>query len=162
MTTAQDRARVPGYVHSWGSFIFRYNDVRINGITKLGYADSRKRGKGYGAGRHQAPTHRTAGQYECEPASMDLYKETAQAIRNALAAGSESGNSHGNPIFQMEFIASEPGSADIVVTLHDCTWESDKSDHAVGPDGLMDQVTLDVMFIDRDGKFLFDDTEGTP
>lgn len=163
MAEAQDPVRVPGYVHGWGSCLFKFEDgTRINGITKFGYGDSRKRTKGYGAGRHQAPTRRSAGKYEVAPGTTDLYKETAQAIRNKLAALAEDGASYGNTIVQIELICTEPGAADIMVELHDCVIDEDKSDHSEGPDGLMDQLSWDVMRVVRDGKTLYDGTEGQP
>ncbi len=159
---AEDRARVPGFVHAWGAITFKINDRRVYGKTKIGYGDKRTRQKGYGAGRHHVPTRRSPGKYEADLCTTDLYKETAQALREALASEAGDGNSYGNVIFQCEFLATEPGSADLQVELVDCVWQDDKSDHSEGPDGLMDQVTFDCMYIIRDGKTLFDGTEGLP
>ena len=160
--SAEDKAHVPGYVHAWGSITFKVNDRRVYGRTKIGYGDKRTRTKGYGAGRHHAPTRRSPGKYETDPVTTDLYKETAQALREALAAEAEDGNSYGNVVVQIEFLATEAGAADLQVTIHGCAWQGDKSDHAEGPDGLMDQIEWDCMWIDRDGKTLFDGTEGLP
>lgn len=157
---AQDHVRAPGFVHGWGSAIFKIGDDRINGIVKFGYGDKRTHAKGYGAGRHHAPSRRSPGKYEVDACTTEVYKETAQAIRERLAAASSDGRTTGNTLVQIELIATEPAMANLHVTLHDAVLTGDKSDHSEGPEGLMDALEWDVMYIDRDGLTLADQSEG--
>lgn len=162
MAEPQDPLRVPGNVHGWGSAVFKIGEDRINGIVKIGGGQSRERTLGYGAGRHQAPTRRTAGKYGPKPCTMSLYKETAQTIRDRMAALAADGVSYGNTEVEITVVMTEPGQADLMVELERCTLDDEKFDHSEGPEGLMDEFEWQPMLYKMNGKTLADLTGGAP
>lgn len=162
MSDPQDPLRVPGNVHGWGSAVFKIGEDRINGIVKIGGGDSRERALGYGAGRHQGPTRRTAGKYVPKRLTMEIYKETAQTIRDRMAKEAIDGVSYGNVEVEITVIMTEPGQADLMAEAIRCTLEDEKFDHSEGPEGLMDQFEWQPMRYLKNGKSLADLSGGAP
>lgn len=161
-----DGISINGVDYSWGSITFKCNGAVFGGFTKISYSDKRTRTKGYSAGAHHAPTHRSRGKYEVDPCKVTGYKDELQSLRDWLAAQSADGVSYGNVEFQGILQFEEPqrggGTKLRQVDLVDLVWFEDSSANEESPDLLMEEVSFDPMRILRDGKTLFDATEGIP
>jgi hypothetical protein len=157
-----DEVRINGNLQSWGSISVKLDNERYHGFTKLSYGDSRERAKGYGMGRHHAPRGRTSGKYATEPVVLGGPKSTVQALRDALAAKSSSGTSYGDVEFEIVAQFIEPDDTPMTVELSRCVVTKDSSSHEEGPDPLVDELEIDTMLIRRNGKTLFDESEGSP
>lgn len=156
-----DGISVNGVDYSWGSITFKCNGAIFSGFTKISYGDKRTRTKGYSAGRHHAPTHRSNGKYEVDPSKVTGYKDELQALRAWLALQSPDGVSYGNVEFQ-GVIQFEERDKLHQIDLVDLVWFEDSAAHEESPDLLMEEVSFDPMRILRDGLCLFDASEGAP
>lgn len=156
-----DEIRVNGILHSWGSITVKINDERYTGFTSISYGDSIERSKAYGMGRSHAPRGRSRGKYIVEPVTLTGYKQTIQTLREALADAA-GGDSYGHVQFQVVVEYTEPDESPITVELEDCVWAKNTSSEEESPDPLMEDIELDCMLIRRNGKVLFEPTEGAP
>jgi hypothetical protein len=136
-----DSIRVNGNQVSYGSIICKVNGDRFYGFTAISYGDKRERTKAYGMGRHHAPRGRSAGKYSTDP---------------------RDGKSYGNVEFTIEVQFIEPGEDPMSVTLERCVIVSDSASHEESADPLKEELEIDCMLIRRNGKTLFDGTEGSP
>lgn len=157
-----DPIRVNGNVHSWGSIIIKLDDERYHGFNKINYGDARERTKAYGTGKHHAPLGRTSGKYAPEPVVLGGRKGAVQVLRDALAAKSASGTSYGSVEFEIVVQFIEGEDTPITVELSRCVVTKDSSSHEENADPLNDELELDTMLIRRNGKTLFDESEGAP
>lgn len=157
-----DQIRVNGNQHSWGSIVVKIDGDRYYGFTAIKYSDSRERVKAYGMGKHHAPRGRSKGKYAVEPVGLTGWKSSIQALREALAAKSSDGNSYGDVEFQIVVQYVETGENPITVELDRCVFTKNTSNEEEGPDPLSEEVELDCMKIRRNGKVLFDESEGSP
>jgi hypothetical protein len=153
-----DQIRVNGNQLSWGSITVKIDNEPYYGFTKINYADGRERVKSYGMGRHHAPRGRSRGKYTVEPVALAGPKSTVQALRDALAAKSSSGNAYGDVAFAVTVNYVEADDTPITVELEDCVFTKNSESHDEGADPLLDEIELDCMRIRRNGKVLFDDT----
>lgn len=156
-----DEVRVNGNLLSWGSIIAKVGGDRIHGFTKIAYADSRERVKGYGMGRAQAPRGRSRGKYATEPVQLGGFRSTIQQLRESLAAQSLDGKSYGDVPFQLVVQYVDEGENSITVELEDCVWTKNTTSDEEGADPLKDEIELDCMRIRRNGLVLFDESEGS-
>lgn len=156
-----DGISVNGVDYSWGSIVFKCNGAVFSGFTKIAYSDKRTRTKGYSAGKHQAPTHRSRGKYEADPVKVTGYLDELQAFRAWLAQQSADGISYGNVEFQ-GCIQYEERDVLHQVDLVDLVWFEESAAHEENADLLMQEVSFDPMRILRDGLTLFDATNGIP
>lgn len=157
-----DQVRINGNTHSWGSIVVKLDNERYHGFDKVSFGDARERAKAYGMGRHHAPRGRTSGKYSTEPVVLGGPKSTVQALRDALAAKSSGGNSYGNVEFEIVVQFIEADDAPMTVELTRCVIVKDSSSHEEGPDPMKDEIECDCMTIRRNGKTLFDESEGSP
>lgn len=160
-----DERRVNGNVVSWSSVVFKIGDSRIYGFKAINYKDKRERTPVHGSARHHAPRGMTAGKYSCDPTTATVEKETAKAIRNALAAQASDQKSFGNVEFEIVVQYSEKrGDTDMVITdeLHRCTYGETGAKAEEGPDAIYEELSFNTVSITWNGKTLFDQTEGTP
>jgi hypothetical protein len=156
-----DEIRVNGNAHSWGSIVAKIDGDRYHGFTAIKYGDKRERSKLYGMGKHHAPRGRSRGKYTVDVVGLTGPKATVQALRDALAAKSTSGTSYGDVEFDI-VVQFVEGQTPITVEIEGCVFVGDASNHEEGPDSLMDEIELDPMRIRRNGKVLFDESEGSP
>jgi hypothetical protein len=157
-----DVIRVNGNEMSWGSIKVKIGNELYTGFTEITFGDKRERVKGYGMGRHHAPRSRTRGKYVVDPVKLKGYKPSVQALRDALAAQSADGTSYGNTEAQIIVQAIEPDETPLHIEINRCVVVSDSSSHTESSDPLMDDLEMDAMSIRRNGKSLFDGTEGAP
>jgi len=152
---------VNGNDFSWGSIVFKVDGELFDGFTKISYSHKRTRTKGYSAGRHHAPTHRSSGKYEPDQVKVTGYKSEIATLRAALARRSASGTSYGNVEFEgvVQFEESNEFHQDDLSRL---TWSEEGVDHEENTDLLTEEITFDTMGIKRDGLTLYDDTDGAP
>jgi hypothetical protein len=157
-----DSIRVNNNTYSWGSIIFKLGDDRWYGFTSIAYGDKRERVKAYGMGRHHAPRGRSAGKYSVDPVKVTGWKDSVQALRDALAAKSADGTSYGNVEFQGLIQYIEPDGREFTVELDRLVWSANTAGDEEAPDSLKEDFELDCMLIRRNGLTLFDGTEGQP
>lgn len=157
-----DKIRVNGNVHSWGSIIVKIDGEKYYGFTAIKYADSRERAKQYGMGKHHAPRGRSRGKYATEPVGLTGPKSTIQALRDALAQQSTSGTSYGDIEFDVIVQYVETDDTPITDEIERCVFVKNSVSHEEGADPLSEEIELDCMLIRRNGKVLFDESEGSP
>jgi len=146
---------------SWGSITVKTGGEIFDGFSKIAYGDKRTRGKGYSAGRHHAPTHRSSGKYEIDPVKVTGYKEELQRLRAKLAAQANDERSYGNVEFEVQVQFEEAGILH-QIDIHRCVWFEDAAAHEDSEDPLQEEVSWDPMRLERDGLCLYDATEGAP
>jgi hypothetical protein len=157
-----DTFRVNGNVHGWGGIKLKLKNARYYGAVEVTYADKLERVEAAGMGRHHAPNRRSPGKYTCDPSKIKFFKESAEIFRSALAAEAEDGRSYGTVEFEAVIQFIEPGGLPMQVELRRCTWTEDAGNHAESADPLFDETTIKPMYIVRNGKTLFDSSEGMP
>lgn len=153
-----DEVRVNGNLHSWGSIIFKIDDVKYHGFTSINYGDARERTKGHGMGRHGAARGRSRGKYTTEPVTVSAFKGTMQQVRKALADAGD-GESFGDVEFQILVQYIESDDTEITVEIDRCVWVKDSSKNEEGADSLQDEAEFDCMLIRRNGLTLFDNSQ---
>jgi len=156
-----DKIRVNDNQLSWGSIVLRIAGEDFLGFTSINYGDKRERVKAYGMGRHHAPRGRSRGKYTIEPVKLVGWKSSVFEARDALARQSITG-SYGDTEFQIVVMFSEPDEPSITVEINGCVWSNDTSNHEESPDPLKDEVEIDAMYIRRNGRTLFDESQGAP
>ncbi len=154
-----DQTRINGTMHGWSSVVAKLDGDRFFGFKSIAYGDSRERGKGYGMGRHYSPRGRTAGKYTPEPVAVTMEKETARALRAALAQKASDGKSFGNVVFQIVVQYVEPDGTSITDELEDCVWVKTSAKSEESPDPLYEDVEFDCMRIRWNGTTLYDGTQ---
>ncbi len=157
-----DTFRVNGNVHSWGGITLKIRGARYYGFTEVSYADKLEVVDSAGSGRHHAPNRRSAGKYTCDPSKLKLYKASAESLRTALAALSANGASYGPVEFEIVVQFIENGETPMHVELRRCRLINDGSSHSESPDPMFDDIEIKPMYIVRNGKTLFDSSEGLP
>lgn len=156
-----DAIRTNQNVHSWGSIILKMLDGdRYYGFRAIEYGDKRERVLVYGGGRAHGPRGKTSGKYTPDNVKLTYLKASAQALRDALAARAEDGKSYGNVEFIMVVQTIEPGEIPLTVEIHGCTIDVDSTSHAESADPLEENFELSCRKIIRNGKTLYDQTEG--
>lgn len=157
-----DNLRVNGNRLSWGSTSVKIDGQLFTGITSIKFSDSRERTLGYGMGQHHAPVARTRGKYAVEPVVIKFYAESAEKLRQQLAASSPSGTSFGEHEFPIVIQNYEPGTDPITIELLRCCYVKGTTDQEEGPEGLLEEVEFSCMQIVRNGRVLFDNSVGAP
>lgn len=153
-----DEQRINGNMKSWSSIVAKLDGERFYGIVSINYKDQLERVKGYGQGKHHGPRGRSAGKYSVDPVAVKMEKDTARALRNALAAKAADGRSFGTVEFEItvSYIENNVGHTD---TIERCKWQSTSATNEESPDPLYEEVEFDAMLIRWDGKTLFDSSE---
>lgn len=157
-----DQVRVPDNIHSWGSITVKFRGNKYYGFTSLTYGDKRERVAVYGMGRHHAPRGRTRGKYSTEPGKLVGPKSTVQALINDLAAASSDGKSFGNVEFEAVYQFVENSEEPLHVVLERCVIDGVTASHEESADALQDELSISYLAIKRNGKYLFDATQGRP
>jgi hypothetical protein len=157
-----DEIRVNGNAHSWGSILLKIDGDVFSGFTSIEFGDKRTRTKGYGMGRHQAPSRRSRGKYEVDPVKLEGFKGSLILVRAALAAKGPDGITYGDTEFQIVVQYVEASDQPITVELDGCVYTATTSSDKEGADLLMETVELDCMKIYRNGLTLFDGSAGSP
>jgi hypothetical protein len=83
-----------------------------------------------------------------------------EALRAALAAGAPDGLSYGNTQCEIVVQFVEANETPMNVVISECLWVSDQAAHEEGTEVLKEEIELDCMAIRRNGKTLFDATQG--
>jgi hypothetical protein len=152
-----DEIRVNGNTHSWGSITIKCGNQQFTGFTEITYADSRERAKGYGLGKHQAPTRRSRGKYGCENTKLKGFKSSIQQLREDLA---DSNGNYGDTEFLVVIQYIDTGDKSITVEIGRNVIVKNSSSESEGADLLQEEIELDTMWIKRNGKTLFDASQG--
>src|SRR4051812_5788615 len=157
-----DAKRINGNLVSWGSIKITIDTESFSGFTSITYADKRDRVKVYGMGKHQAPRARTRGKYTTDPVKLKCPKSTAEALRQQLALRSEDGNSYGDYEFPVIVQYLERGDTEMRVVINGCVYVATSEAAEEGSEAVFEELELDCMAIYRNGKTLFDASEGAP
>jgi hypothetical protein len=157
-----DDIRINGNSHSWGSIILKIDNELFTGFTAISFADKRERVKGYGMGRHQAPTRRSRGKYTVEPVKLTGWKSSVAIARQELASRSRDGKSYGDYTFQIVCQYIEEGEIPLTVEIDRCVWVGNSSSDEESSEGLKEEIEIDAMLIRRNTFTLFDGELGQP
>lgn len=160
-----DAARINGNAFSWSSVTWKIGDSRIYGFKAINYKDARERSPVVGSARHHAPRGMTAGKYTVDPVTCTVEKETAQAIRDALAAKAGTSKSFGNVEFEIvvQYQETRDGAPKVITDeLHRCTYRETASKAEESPDAIYEELAFNCLSITWGGKVLFDASEGSP
>lgn len=136
------------------------DDLYFKGSSELSFSEKRTRGKQWGALRSARPLSRTSGKYEPGDVKWKLPVKFVNQLKAKLATYAADGKSYGNVEFNglLQFV--EPTDE----TPHSVEFDSMAiseitSNFSEGPDGLMQEVVFDVMFLLSDGLSLADLTQ---
>lgn len=153
-----DAIRVNGNVHDYGSIVVTINGEKYHGLTAIKYNHKRERSKLYGLGAHRAPRARTRGRYSAEGSFIGP-KSTIEAMRAQLDDGT--GN-YGDTEFLTVANFVDANEEPVLIELVDCVFaEEDASDEEASIDASMEEVKLDLMYIRKNGRTLFNNSDGT-
>ncbi len=143
--------------YGWGSLVLTWAEgtIECEGYTELRWAHTRTSAKGRGEGRHQAPTVRTSGEYDCENVGLSIRPDHADALREGLKQVASDHRSYGNVVFQL---MAQLIDGDVVSTREFRSVKLAKEGGTVkqGPDGLLEEIELDTMRIIVNGGTLYD------
>lgn len=157
-----DQVRINGAMHSWSSVVLKIGGVRYTGVDSIGYGDKIERVYGYGMGRSHAPRGRSTGKYTPEPVKIRGAKSTIEAIRQQFALLSPDQKSYGIPEVDISLQFVEPTDSIMSVRIARCKIAAETTSHEENPDPLKDEIELSCMYVVRNGKTLFDSTQGLP
>lgn len=157
-----DQVRVNGNGYSWGSIRLKLDGEDFFGFTSIAFSDKRERVKGYGMGRHHAPRIRSSGKYTADAVKLVGWKSSVATFRDALAARSTDGTSYGNVEFEAVVLYAEGDEPPQTVQITGCVWSGNSTSEEENADPLKEEIEIDCMAIRRNGKTLFDSTEGSP
>lgn len=152
-----DDIRINGIAHSWSSTKLKIDGEAYTRVTAISFKDSLEVAKQYGMARHHGPVARSRGRYNTDPVAITMAAGSAKALREQLAAKSDTGTSYGTPSFNMVLQYIEPDESPVTIDFEDCRLISDGASHDEGPDALTTDVEIDPMFIRRNGLVLWDD-----
>ncbi len=157
-----DQIRINGNALSWGSILVKVDGDVFTGFTSVEYNDKRERAKGYGMGRHQAPSRRSRGKYTVDPVKLEGFKSSMSQLRAQLAAKGPDGISYGDTEFNVVIQYSESDDSPVTVELERCVYTATTSSDKEGAELIMETIELDCMKITRNGLSLFDGSAGVP
>lgn len=155
-----DALRINNSLVSWGSISVRVDGEPFTGFTAIDYGDKLAVSKGYGLGAAQGARGRTRGRYETDEVKLTAYRDTAQALINALSLRSLNGLSYGTVSFNIVVQYIELGNTPMTVILDRCRIVGVTDANAEGSDAMMTDFAIDCMAIFRNGKTLFDSIRG--
>lgn len=155
-----DQIRVNGNQLDWGSIVIKVQGEEFYGFTAVSHSQKRERTKAYGTGKHRAPRGRTRGKYSAE-GKITGWKGSVEALREYLASLSADGQSYGDVEFQVVIQYIEADEKPITEELVDCVIASEDASHEENTDPLKEEIGLDVMYIKKNGRTLFDNSDKT-
>jgi hypothetical protein len=160
----KDTFRRNGFELSWGSAVIKVDNEEYFGITGVDYEEKLERTFVRGTGRDGVPRGMTRGQYSVEGSSIKMYKSSALALLEKLAADSADGKSYGQTPF---FFSLDYEEDDVSLTeeLYDCRITGRKASIALGAEGLIDEIQIMVLYAklttpNIEGMTLFDNRNG--
>jgi hypothetical protein len=156
---ADEPLRVNGNLIGWGSHILRIDGDRAIGVTAINWDQARERAYGAGMNRAHAPIGRTGGKYLPGALKTTMYKHTAIALREKLAAQASDQQSYGNVAVPI-FLQVAEGDVTSTTEFEECVVTKESSDAEENPDPEKEVWEWSVMRILNNGLSLFDDTEG--
>ncbi|AKT38254.1 hypothetical protein [Chondromyces crocatus] len=155
-----DAIRVNGNQYDWGSIKVKILGEEFYGFTAVSHSQKRERAKAYGFGKHRAPRGRTRGRYSAE-GKMTGWKSSVEALRAFLASQSPDGTNYGDVEFDIVIQYIEPDETPITEELFQCVVASEDASHEENTDPLKEEIGLDVMYIKKNGRTLFDNSDKT-
>lgn len=140
---------VNGNRFDWSSVEIKFQGEIITGVKDVSYSHTLEPTKVYGT--NAQPIGRTRGVYSAD-GSVTLYKSESKVLRQLLAGGGTNG--YGEVSFDIIVNYAENGEDPIVDELIGCRIKGEESSHSQGADPLEEKITLDIMFVRRDGQHL--------
>jgi hypothetical protein len=150
-----DRISINGVTHSWGSVKLKIAGERYSGITSISYSDKLETAFGYGMGKNHKPRSQSRGKYVPELVAMKAEANTAQAIRDMLAARGN-GRSYGFAMVPIVLQYIEPNDTPITITFENCRLVEDGSSDEEGSDVITAEIKFTTFGIIRNGKTLWE------
>lgn len=157
-----DQLNINGAAHNWNSVVLKIAGDRYVGITSITYSEKMEATLGYGLGRHHAPTRRAAGKYVPGEVKIKGYKSTIESIRQQIALMAPDQRSYGVPQFEVSLQYIESGDTPLAVQAIKCKIMGTDESAEENPDPLYDELTLQPMYYLKNGRTLFDSTQGLP
>ena len=150
-TTGKDVFRRNGFEVSWASATAKIDNDEFFGFTEVNYEEKLDRAFTRGMGKDGAPRGTTRGQYSVEGSSLKLYKSSALALIEKLCQKSRDGKSWGQVPFFFSLQYVEEGNfgeegISITEELYGCKAAGRKASVAQGPEGLVDEIPITVMY----------------
>ncbi len=154
--------KINGNQYTWASIKARIDGEVITGFTAIDYSDALERELLYGAGG--MPFGRPKGKYVPDKVKLTTFKGQGAKLRKALAAKSANGKTFSGVSFPIvvqfiETVTQDGGQSTEVTTtdeLVDCQIDGVSAKNAEGTDASVEEFTLSIMGIKRDGLTLFD------
>ena len=157
-----DLQRVNGNLISWGSLTLKLGNELWSGVTEVTFSQKVEKTKGYGSGPHQGPRGRSKGKYTCEPVKLKMFLDSERELRMKLKALATDGRSYGTVTFDGELFFAEANLPAHHAIFYGLQWTSESVTASEGSEGIMSEIELDCMFMQRDGGTLFDSSAGFP
>lgn len=157
-----DEIRVNGSQVSWGSIKCKIAGELFTGFNLIAYSDKLEVVHAYGMGKHQAPRGRSRGKYVVDPTKLGGPPASMEALRTKLASLASDGSSYGQVEFLVTVQYTESGEPPMTVELERNRYVATVESREEGSEVLKDEVELNTMKIRRNGRTLFDESEGSP
>jgi hypothetical protein len=113
-------------------------------------------------GRHQAPRGRSRGKYTPGAGKLGGPPSSIQALREKLASKAPDGDSYGNIEFLLTVQYIDDGERPILVELQQCVITGNDTSNEESADPLKEEIEIMPMRVLRNGKTLYDKSQGTP
>jgi hypothetical protein len=147
---------------SWPDIIAKAASKPVALLCGVTYSDKRERVKAYGQGKHYAPIGRTKGKYTVENPKLTFWKGGAERFRIMLADLAPDRKSYGDVEFEFSLQYIPDGQPPMHVQFLRCVYAGTSATEDENPDPFKEEVELDIMGIIRNGRTLFDSTQGAP
>jgi hypothetical protein len=149
---------INGQAQNWASITVVAADIPLNGFTSITYGDNVEESMGYGLGPGYAPQRRSTGKYTVEPTKLKGYRSDCQQLRQILAARAGGlGYANAEFVINISTIVLGPSGGEIPldVVLFRCRLLGETTDMSEGTEILQDELTIQPMYIARNGLFKF-------
>lgn len=165
-TPGKDVFRRNGFELAWASAFAKIDNDEFFGFTGVDYEEKLERAFARGMDKGGPPRGITRGQYTgSDGASLKMYKASALAFIEKLAAKAEDKQSYGSVsfFFSLQYVEND---VSITEELYDCYLTGAKRSAAPGADALVDELPFMVTYVklktptSPNGLVLFDNRRG--
>lgn len=127
----------------------------IKGWKSAKYSDKRTRSKVKLMDKSLAPVDLTQGEYNADQITLEMLKQTVQALRNRIALLSTDGTSFGQVKFNGSLQYTQIGLPSQNDEWIGMMWSGNDGAVSASPDPLYESVTFDVMKLKWNGVKLY-------
>lgn len=157
-----DKVLINGNMYDFGSTSLKIDDEPFYGYKGITWNQKRERAKAHGQGKHRIPRGKSRGKYSAE-CTLTLYRDADTALIDHLASKAADGVSYGEVEFPMVLQYIEEGSNQDPVTIEfgRCHYGGDDNSNEEGGEADAVTITIDLIYIKKNGKTLFDNSDGS-